>query len=1657
MLKKSMKIEACFLAILSLVFLSATAFGQSGVPLSGTVQDTSGGVIQGASITVRNIDTGVETRARSNDRGLYNFPSLPVGTYNVAAEASGFARSEREARLNVGAQPQLNFVMSVVGITTEVEVTGVADSVILESGASTGTVLQEETLTSIPLLSNNVLELINLMGGVSIVTGSPVFDASTQTFAGVASNQINVTRDGMSVGEVRYATGINAATNINTEMVGEFRMVLSPVDAEMGRGAGQVQMTTRSGSNTFHGSGIWNVQNTVLDAEDFDFKRREVPKSWRNLNSYQLTASGPIIRNKSFFFATWEQQWSRSKEAEYSVVLTPCARKGIYRYPHGFRPDAVSAAGSATFRGNNPIRQSVKSATDGSYLESGTLNDAGNQEPTPFNNPLRFESVFGNLTPAARAALLGAGGVYDDCSAITINPGYLSEWSSDTNGLYTINGNSQTFEPNSYWGQNAFRYAYDPTGYIDRFSGNDPNTRDIVRMPEPNDYTRGDGLNYASHRWTRPLVGSGGSIWGTGGDPDRKSITFKIDHNINNDHRLSGTYTRESFYVDDGYAHWPKEYGGYGGGITRKPQTFLVSLTSTLRPTLLNEARVGLSQTDTWTLTAVDARDGDKMKESLRALFPTGSGTPFAGTAFEDRLFLLAPGQGAMSFSWDSYTMMDAATSHPFGSRGNTATSWGGKDPRWTIADTVTWMKGAHSFKGGVEYRWQKSTQEFEGNRSFSFWLGEAGYTDMAMGFGGNNNATLNRLVGGNLNPDGTTRPDTPGNFTRLSNQNSWVGVTRTTFGDTTAENYSPMDNGDGARGSAPTGNWGTPYNLMSYFSGSMRAISQYFYMVPDSSYENGARWNDIRLGEDYFRYGISNQELSFFFKDDWKITSDLTLNLGVRWEYFGVPHASDGRTLGLVGGSSSVYGISGESFNAYGISPKDGFKSLMTQRKLVEAPVSGYVNYGNTEYLVMPYADPVTRYQFIGPGSINSDIKAWNKDMNNFAPHIGFAYQLPWFGRGMTTLRGGWSVSYSPVNNFDQYGIQLASVAAVNTDRVVVYRGMGNEFDLSSTRYYMDYGMLPQLLPMNDPSAPENGSIMPMTPSGMGQNAGFLVAIDENIKNPYTHSLNMSVTRNIGRNLTVDLRYIGTFGRSMIGSLNLNQSNWLQTGLYSELERVRQGGESDLINSLIPTGTLSGKDGLTGSGQIRDHSSTRNNLYYGQFSDLVGTLSNGNGDMQTLNTTYNGYVSRAGCLPQDRLNPSGDMTDHVGNPCLKGTPWNYFYTNPQYGSTDFQYNASMSNYHSMQTQVTMRPTHGVNFQATWTWSRAIGDSGWTNLIGDRDYLLSGQHRSHTLNTYGSWELPFGPRGLLFREASGVFKKAVDGWQLSWVSTMATGTPISASGTNTLWGNSWSVLVRPDLWNDKAGKVDEIWREDGTYGGAYYFGSYSRTANGGIVPKYTKVLDTGICNPSLIPGFGVPGSEYATYCGRPPVAPDPANGIEGDAWYATHPNLILPSTTRTPPRAIALADPSGAVDGNGAVLPQLYTQDTWGADGILYRAGDPIIVFRNADQRNGIGAAGNYKANRLTGPGRYTFDLALSKSIEFMEGKRFEIRVDAQNIFNHAQPTPSTAASSGGRQMSSSNPTFGVNSTAADDNSDRGWIATKGGHRTFQARLRFSF
>src|SRR5262245_12544250 len=395
---KTVPIRAALLALV--FFVSTLGFSQSSNgTISGTVSDASGAVIPGVSVTATNNATGVVTTVLSNDAGVYNFASLLPGTYKISGMLPGFqTQTFNDVQLGNAGQLRINFTIQVAAAAQAVEVTVEAANLITTSSSSVGAVLPQRQIQDLPLVSNNVLDLVSTMGG-TYMTNDKVFGAEQTNFAGVSARDVNISRDGISVNNQRWPNGLETPTKMNPDLVGEIRMILAPVDAEMGRGNGQIQIMTRSGTNEFHGSATWNVQNTALDANTWQNNSRRITAPWRNAHDYSLAYGGPIKKNKTFFYTVWNQLIVQSRQEVFPTVLTDCARLGIFRYYDGFINGNAKQPDNLV--GGFPVRATVNA--DGS-------------PKSPDGSPLRYISVFGPLA---------ANPTKPDCSDAQINTSTL--------------------------------------------------------------------------------------------------------------------------------------------------------------------------------------------------------------------------------------------------------------------------------------------------------------------------------------------------------------------------------------------------------------------------------------------------------------------------------------------------------------------------------------------------------------------------------------------------------------------------------------------------------------------------------------------------------------------------------------------------------------------------------------------------------------------------------------------------------------------------------------------------------------------------------------------------------------------------------------------------------------------------------------------------------------------------------------------------------------------------------------------------------------------------------------------------------------------------------------------------------------------------------
>src|SRR5882672_11428102 len=336
-------------AAVTLIFLvlSALAFAQtSNATLGGTISDASGALIPGVTITATNTGTGIVTTVLSNEAGAYQFASLQTGTYNVTAELPGFQPQTRSAvALGVSQQVRINFTLQVGAVAQAVEVSIAADTLIATTSSSVGTVLPEYKVRDLPLGTRNVLDLVNTTAGVQ---GS--------NFAGGRLTQLNTTRDGIPVSDGRYDIGAATSTYVSPDLVDEVRIIVAPADAEMGRGSGQIAMSTRSGTNELHGSVFWVNRNPALNANSWNNNFQGVGKDYYNGNQFGGRVGGPVIKNKTFFFFLFDGQRYLTKSQFTGAVLTQQARQGIFRFFPGVQNGNVLSNAPTVDRNGTPVK-----------------------------------------------------------------------------------------------------------------------------------------------------------------------------------------------------------------------------------------------------------------------------------------------------------------------------------------------------------------------------------------------------------------------------------------------------------------------------------------------------------------------------------------------------------------------------------------------------------------------------------------------------------------------------------------------------------------------------------------------------------------------------------------------------------------------------------------------------------------------------------------------------------------------------------------------------------------------------------------------------------------------------------------------------------------------------------------------------------------------------------------------------------------------------------------------------------------------------------------------------------------------------------------------------------------------------------------------------
>ena len=531
--------------------------------LDGIVKDASGAVVPGAKVVATHLATNSSFEAVTNADGLYVLVRLPPGDYSVAAEGRAFKRSvQPRIPLLVGDTVTLNLTLEPGEIHQQVTITDTAP-VVDQVSQSIGSVVKEEQIQNLPLNGRQPLQLFYLQAGANPRDRVAPYPSNQQDKGSVDGLRVganNLTVEG--IGATDPLVDMSAAWSslpVPLEAVGEYRVATSNAAAEYGRGGGaQVQVVYRSGTNNFHGSAFEFHRNTALNANNFFNNRQGLPRPVLRRHQFGGAIGGPIIKNKTFFFGTYEGWRERIDEIINYPVYTETLRSGIFRhYTKGRNVTSLVDA-----RGNPVVPAS----------DIGTIN------------------------------------------LLTIDP---------------------------------TRLGFDPSGIV----------RGILdQVPLPNNFDIGDAFNIGGYRFNSAKFFK------------IDQFLVKFDHRFNSEHQLGFSfgwlYSREvGPQLTSGYRTFQQDERHRGG---------VLSLVSAIKPTLLNDLRLGATRRDPYKFPTHPDTFNHSGRFQLTGL---GAGNP-------QNLFLPQRPVSAVL----------------------------------TIADTLTWIKGNHTFKGGTDIRINRSNADFGGD-----------------------------------------------------------------------------------------------------------------------------------------------------------------------------------------------------------------------------------------------------------------------------------------------------------------------------------------------------------------------------------------------------------------------------------------------------------------------------------------------------------------------------------------------------------------------------------------------------------------------------------------------------------------------------------------------------------------------------------------------------------------------------------------------------------------------------------------------------------------------------------------------------------------------------------------------------------------------------
>src|SRR6185295_12025597 len=256
------------------------------------------------------------------------------------------------------------------------------------------------------------------------------------------------------------------------------------------------------------------------------------------------------------------------------------------------------------------------------------------------------------------------------------------------------------------------------------------------------------------------------------------------------------------------------------------------------------------------------------------------------------------------------------------------------------------------------------------------------------------------------------------------------------------------------------------------------------------------------------------------------KIRADLTLNIGLRYDFYGVPYEARGMNASPVGGSAGLFGVTGTS--------------------LADMWQPGH------------FAGQPTQLELVGKHSPNPGKLLFPNDRNNFGPAVGFSWAVPWFGEGKTIVRGGYAISYQGAASFNA-GLSLfvGNNPGLSTLPSLTSLGLGSQyFNFASAN-------LPVPIPV-----PTN--VKPLSQEPFGVKSNPLLGFSNDRANPYIQNFNFEIQRELANNLTLEARYVGSKGTRLYGGISVNDVNIYENGILNAFNITRAGGDAPLFDQML-------------------------------------------------------------------------------------------------------------------------------------------------------------------------------------------------------------------------------------------------------------------------------------------------------------------------------------------------------------------------------------------------------------------------------------------------------------------------------------------------------